>query len=363
MRCALHANPEPGLCKFCAAADVERRQRNRRIVVGAALLGVIGAITLGLTRIPRPPPVVAAPREADDLVRLKRERLAELPCDPRTNLTLVERLIELSRFDDARVAAEASIQRCGVIGQMKWRLTYANQQLRRWQDVTRLAGELIAADPEDSDFWWWRGEGWADGNQPRAALADYRQSLALSRGAQGAQFAANRLLGPARAANALCEAARGWHLFTAAGRRPTQEMRDEAAALNRAGTCAAERGTGHAVLSRQAQVTLDGATAAFAVDRALGTTLVSRMFAARAGIVPAGGEHGEAQSGGKLYRGELVQLTLRAGGATAKNVDALITDDLPGDAAGILGLSFLWHFSYVVLPDRVELAPLTSEAL
>jgi hypothetical protein len=42
----------------------------------------------------------------------------------------------------------------------------------------------------------------------------------------------------------------------------------------------------------------------------------------------------------------------------------LITDDLPGDAAGILGLSFLWHFAFEYGSNyTLTLAPPNTKAL
>ncbi len=294
----------------------------------------------------------------------QRERLAATPCEPKTNLNHVERLMELGRWQEAKAGAEASIQRCGVIGKMKWRLAYTNQQLHLWQDTTKVTSELIADHPQDSDFWWWRGEAWSDGDHPLLALADYRQSLALSERARGGQFAANRFYAPAKAAGEMCEAARAWSYYRRAlNGAPSQEMRDETAAILRGKLCAAENGTGRASVARKVRVTLDGAADTFTVDAELGTTLVSRMFAARAGIVSTSTERAQTQSDGKLYAGEPMRLTIRAGNASAASVDVLITDDLPGDAAGILGLSFFWHFDIAFGDDYLELQPPANDPL
>jgi hypothetical protein len=49
-----------------------------------------------------------------------------------------------------------------------------------------LDAQLIAQRPGDSAFWWWRGESWTHGGFPLPALADLRQSIALSDDAHAA---------------------------------------------------------------------------------------------------------------------------------------------------------------------------------
>jgi hypothetical protein len=360
-RCLHHPTPEPTICEVCAAYSAARRRRARGRLVAALLLAPTAGLAAYLFTRPRRPPPVPVAIEPDAVVRLQRERLATTPCEPRTSMNHVERLMELKRWQDAKAAAEASLASCGVIGRMKWRLAFINQQLLLWRDTVAVTNELIAEHPEDSDFWWWRGEAWADGKQPLLALADYRQSLALSESAQGGQFAAHRLYGPAKAAGALCEAGRAWTYYAVALEGlQSQDMRDELAAMARAKTCAAEHGTGRVSLERRVRVVIAGAAATFEVDAELGTTLVSRMFLAQAGLVSTATERAHAQSRGKLYAGEPMRLALRAGNASASNVDVLVTDDLPGDAPGILGLSFLWHFDIVFDEDRVALSPPAS---
>jgi hypothetical protein len=357
-RCLHHPTPEPTICEVCAAYSATRRRRARTWIVGALLLAPTAGTAAYLFSRPGPPPAPPSPTETDAIVTFQRERLAIEPCDPKTSMNHVERLMELGRWQEAKDAAEASLARCGVIGRMKWRLAHINQQLRRWQDTVTVTSELIAEHPEDSDFWWWRGEAWSDGKQPVLALADYRQSLALSDSARGGQFAANRFHGPAKAAGAMCEAARAWVYYAAALEgAPSQDMRDEAAALARGGTCTAEHGTGRVALERRVRVVIAGTAATFEIDPELGTTLVSRMFLAQAGLVSTATERAHAQSRGTLYTGEPMRLAIRAGNASAASVDVLVTDDLPGDAPGILGLSFLWRFDIIFDGDRLLLSP------
>lgn len=366
--CGVHDPAQPAVCNSCARAVASRRSRIRALVVlGPLALVVIGGGVYLMTRPKTPPP--PPPAVIDAVEGFQRERLAKQPCDPETSMALVDRLFELRHWRDAAEFAKSSITSCGVIGQMRWRLAYADQQLHDYADAERVTTELIIASPSDSDFWWWRGEDFSYHAQPDAALADFRQSIALSYDAQAAQFAANRFDTPARAAHAMCEADRAWrHYAGMLGGEPSQTMRDEIAANARANTCAAELGTGRATLGAHAAVTLSAGDATaqgtLDVDARLGTTLISREFAARAGFVVAEGARCQAVSNGKIYTGSPAKLALRTGGASARNVDVLITDDLPGDAAGILGLSFLWHFAFAYAAnDAIVLSPPNTKPL
>ncbi|MEO6774990.1 MAG: hypothetical protein ABI467_18640 [Kofleriaceae bacterium] len=365
-RCSLHDPAQPAVCVTCARSAAARRARLQRLIVlGPLALVVAGGGAYLMTR-PKPP---AAPPPGDTIEGLQRGRLAKTPCDHETSMALVDHLIEQQRWRDATVFARSSLASCGVIGEMKWRLAYADGQLHDYADAERVTTELITEQPSDSDFWWWRGEDFSYHAQPEAALADFRQSLALSYSAQAAQFAANRFAVPAHDADATCEADRAWRYYvTVLAGEPAQEMRDEIAANARANTCTGELGTGRATIPSRTAVTMTAADATargtLDVDARLGTTLISREFAARAGFVVADGPRCQATSRGKLYTGTPAKVTLRTGGAIARNVDVLITDDLEGDAAGILGLSFLWHFAFTYGENyTIELRPPSTKAI
>ncbi len=371
--CGAHGIAQPGLCINCASLVAARRARVRKVLVlGPLVLLTGGGAAFLLTRpAPPPPPPVVEP--ADPVEGFQRARLATDPCDAETSMALVDHLVEEQRWPAATAFAKASITRCGVIGRMKWRLAYADQQLHDYTDTERVTGELIAEEPGDSDFWWWRGEALAYHGKADEALADYRQSLALASGAQAGQFAANRFALPAQAARATCEADRAWRYYATVLRgEPSQEMRDEVAANARARTCAAERGTGRETLAAHVTVTLAagaagdaGAPGTLDVDERLGTTLISRLFAAKAGLLVPDGPLCQATSRGKVYAGTPARVTLRIGTALARGVDVLVTDDMPGDAGGILGLSFLWHFGFAAsgATGAITLAPPDSKPI
>ena len=355
-RCVDHAIPQPAICAACARDASARRRRGRRALVGVALLAPIAAGVAYLqTRTP-PPPAPLPHVEPDTVLRMEAERLAKSPCDLETLTDRVERFADLGRNAEALDTAYRAYG-CGARGRLPWRIVYLNQQLHRWFPAVVMATQLIDETPDDSDFWWWRAEAFADGGLPLLAVNDDRQSIANSDDAQAAGFAAVRIGAAAKAAGEPCEADRAWQYYVhVIGATPTQDMRDDHAALERAGTCAKEDGIGAARLAGRVRVTIGGVTGTFEIDPAAGATLISRMFAARAGLESDHHELGTALVYGRPTLGEPVRLDgVAVGGARASGVDALVVDQLPVD--GVLGFSFLWHFAIHADEGAIRLSP------
>jgi hypothetical protein len=261
--------------------------------------------------------------------------------------------------------------RCGVVDVVPWRITYMHQVRHEWAAAALTSTFLLDEQPRDSDFWWWRGEAFAYAGHPWSALADYRQSLANSDDAQAGGFAIARITPPAQAIGGRCEGARAWHFYVRAlGGEMTPEARDDYAALVRAGTCASEDGVGSAKLPIDAMsgtgvatVQAGGASGSFRVDPGAGTTIVSRAFAAKAGIAPSSPDRGASLYGGAIVRGEPARAAkLEVAGTSAADVDVLISDELAPGEYGVLGLSFLWHFDFGVGGGAVTLAPRADDA-
>jgi aspartyl protease family protein len=259
-----------------------------------------------------------------------------------------------------------ALGRCGISVAPLWRMLALHQKRNEWVSATLLSTILIDDDPRDSDFWWWRGEALANAGHPWPALADYRQSLANASGAQPGGFAVARFGDPAAATGERCEGARAWRFYThVLGGEMTQEARDGYAALVRAGTCAPDDGQGGARIlidtmsgTGPVPVTIGAATGSFQLDSAAGTSVVSRAFAARAGLAPRSGDHVTTLHGGALVSGPpSIAPSIAAAGASAANVDVLISDQLPPGEDGVLGVSFLWHFDVATEGAVVVLTP------
>ncbi|MBV8759654.1 MAG: retropepsin-like domain-containing protein [Deltaproteobacteria bacterium] len=370
MPCVHHAIAQPAICEVCARDVAGRRRRGTLLVVAAVgLLPIAGGVVYLQTR-PKPPP--PPPVEADNVLRLQAEALAQHPCDEKMMRERVERFATLNRTAEALATAERAVG-CGIGGRMPWRLAYLSQQLHQWLVTAVTTTQLIAEQPEDSDFWWWRADAWIDGKLPRLALFDLRQSLANSDGEQAGGFAAVRFLDAAKPTNELCEADRAWRYYVhALGGSPNADMRDEHAALVRDKTCPVDAG---GTIGERVRVTIGGVAGTFAVDPRIGTTLVSRVFAAKAALesdpkqLAIGWVRHTTATGwlpvGQPQLGEPIRLDkVAAGAASAARVDALVIDELPETGVdGVLGLSFLWHYAFERTPAGFSLRPLDDKPL
>ena len=360
MPCVHHALPQPAICEVCARDGArKRRTRNLAIVSVVGLVPIAAGVVYLQTR-PKPPP--PAPVEPDNVLRLQAQALALHPCDEQMLRERVERFATLDRTAEALRTAEYAVG-CGVGGRMPWRLAYLGQQLHQWLVVAVTTTQLISDYPGDSDFYWWRADAWMDGKLPRLALFDLRQSLANSDGDQAGGFAAVRFLDAAKATNELCEADRAWRYYVhALGGSPNADMRDEHAALVRAKSCV---DPGGGAIGERVRVTINGVSGNFAVDPRVGTTLVSRVFAAKAALESDGEQLaiGWVREGAPQL-GEPLVVGIAAGPVKAAAVDALVIDELPQPGVdGVLGLSFLWHFEFERTPAGYSLRTLDDKPL
>ena len=136
-------------------------------------------------------------------------------------------------------------------------------------------------------------------------------------------------------------------------------------ALHRANTCVGERGTGRAPIranNRRHRVTLVGpsgtrTTAELILDTRAGTTLISREIAERLQLTPAAAGTTATLWSDVRLQGQPARVARMAiGGATAANVDLVISDDFTPSDDGVIGLSFLWHLDVANTADGVEIA-------
>jgi hypothetical protein len=358
MKCVHHAIPQPAICEVCAREVASGRRVRKAILIAVVLLApVAGAVVYLQTRPKAPPP---PKEEADNVLRLQAEALKLHPCDAQLLRERVERFATLNRLPEALATGRYAVG-CGVGGRMPWRVAYIEQQLHLWFPTVVSTTELIADSPWDSDFWWWRADAWLEGKLPRLALSDLKQSLANSRDEQAGGFAAVRMLDAAKAADRMCEADRAWRFYVhALGGAPNQDMRDEHAALVRTRACAEASGAG--TLPSTVRVTIGGTTGTFKVDRGTGTTLISRMFAAKAGLESDPKQLALAFTGDHTELGEALRLEkVAAGPVTVSGMDALVVDNLATD--GVLGLDFLWHFAFEPSDNGYALRPLDDKPL
>jgi hypothetical protein len=350
------------VCADCWSKQRARRlRRGVAIGVGAFVLAGVGIAGIALTTAhdSQPLPKTAAPKPdaSTDLADAYREHLHQSPCNAQVEHDLIEYLLEKDRYKEVTTDGYRYLGQCGEYGygQLIWKIGYAHQQLEQWIPDALLDAQLVIAESDDSDYWWWRGEAWSHGGFPDLAMADFRQSIALSSAADAAGFATGRIGDAAEPAKRPCEAARAWRLYRRGfSGEVDQSGLDEEARLSLTGHCDAEDGTGKATVPLddtgrgKATVVVGTASGAFLVDPFAGTTILSSAFAAKAGVASSSVQRGEGMySGIRTAGAPAVAPAIAIGKAHAAQVDVLIVPDLPAGIDGVIGLSFAWHFDVV----------------
>lgn len=288
------------------------------------------------------------PAAVEDSVTIQdlRQVLAARPCDGKTVVALAHELLAEQRPADVLPVAATFEMSCDAPVELDWKVMEAHKRLAQWDAARADADHLIADDPEDSDYWWWRGEVDEQLHQDRAALADYRQSLALSDGSSAGRFAAGHFLEPAERLGRGCEALVALRYFTdELGGELTEDLAEQETGF--AGSRACDQlATGHATLesSTTVKVKLGDTTGRFVVDDRAGTSVLSLTFAASAGITMDEVQTDVFAQG--LHRGPMATVPgLTIGKASVGALDVIVSEELPDKVDGVIGLDVLMRFA------------------
>ncbi len=346
------------MCPPCAQKRYGRRKLMTALKVGGLLTVIVGVLVFGLVVVGKgsekekaPPP--PKQQTADDIVieQLRKDR-DKTPCDQALVRKLVLKLNKLERYADAVDDAQAHLARCDDFPRLRWDLLHALEELERYPEAIKQASLLIARDPYDSDFWWWRGEDRGKAQQPAPALADFRQSFANSESAGGSRFPAARILDVVEQAGRPCEGVAAMHYFTDVHEGQVSDaLLARAGDLDRTAGCAAKRGTGDTRLPNLAKgparikATVGGVEGLFEVDERCGTTVLSAAFAARAGVSARPGQTVDTIALAVTRTGGAATAGFAVGDARAPEVEVVIVEGaLPDALDGVIGLSLLWQF-------------------
>lgn len=367
------------MCPPCA----HQRYARQRWRVGLKVAGVAAlmVVLLGVALItigkgterskPKPAPV---DHEPDPLIAALRDSRAAQPCELDLARKLAIELGRAQRYAELVDDATSYFAKCGSDSRLERNVVDALQQLNRFGEAVKHETVLIEDAPFQSDYWWWRGEDRGHDRQPGGALADYRQSLALSRSANRGRGAARRIPDAAEVAGQPCDAMFALeHLRDQLGGELTDDEARRVRDLTESPACVALRGTGHVVIAREAAATdrlrvlatVNGVTGNFLLDGGCGTTALSSGFAQRAQVVGRAEAPIQTVAVEALLTGApgaaTVALVGPDGNATATAVEVAIVEGLPADLDGVLGLSFLWRFVQTSDPDgfRIGSPPLS----
>ncbi|MBI5544357.1 MAG: aspartyl protease family protein [Deltaproteobacteria bacterium] len=289
--------------------------------------------------------------------------LVELGCDKTRALRLGERMNRERAFETSIRLVKHFEQCCGPWPRLLWVSIYAHQQRDEWKAVAEQTTRLIEESPEDSDYWWWRGEAYAELGEYEQAAADYHQSMANTPNGYAAgryaKWVDSALQRPCEGAFALAywidlrpETVDDW--------APRERAR-----LYLAGECDKLLGRGRASLKvtldapvNTAKLEVGGQTGTISLSQPAGYTLLTKEFASRAGVTASPEVPIRVRMGGQWVVARLVTLPqVRLGGAKAEQVMAAVVDSLPGGLDGVLGVNLAWRFRAANEGAKLTLEP------
>lgn len=300
-------------------------------------------------------------KKSDDDYKVRKYRvlLKNNPCSLTYSVQLTGAINATGDYEETLRFIDENFEECGRRTRLLWSAEYTRRMSEDFAGAAAACTELIHEDPNDSDFWWWRGRNHGLMDRRDAAESDYRHSMAAKPNKWAASYLAKLLKD-----RDPCEGAFTMDYFI--DERPDQagdwaaKRRDDLL-LN--GDCRRKRGRGSASLRVAAtddlvrtRATL-GKTAGRFVVYGTGFVTVTKKLAEAAGLTPADAEVEVFIAGGFVPAHLARADEIRVGGATAKDVPIAVVEDLPGDVDGYLGLSFTQRFRTKRTPRRFELKP------
>ncbi|MEZ4237035.1 MAG: aspartyl protease family protein [Myxococcota bacterium] len=348
-------------CAPCARAH---RARKRRRSIAATLAAIVAVALVagvgGWLWWTYEPSFDYGPRSRE-IARLTAQ-LEDEPCNRGKALDLVEGMVQAGDNRGALARSAAFFDACGDFTRLRW-LTYeAHKRLSEWDLAADEATMLVASDPWDADFRWWRGLVYEQKGDDERAIADYRQAMALRPEIRSIPINLATLL---ERQGRPCEATAPIEqlLFYYPDAGNADALRQRADTLARAGGCRTEgraarirfdRGTG--LIHTRARVNAR-AEGTFAIDTGASYVTLARRFAEETGIPTDGPQVWLATAAGP-HTGTLATVdALDVQGLTASAVPVVVIDGLDPDLDGLLGLSFLARFDLVTSEDALEIRP------
>jgi predicted aspartyl protease len=335
----------------CADCLVREKASGRRrlvqkllfvlLVVFPLVTAVIGAIVYSV--VTYEPPFDYGD-EAENVARW-RAAVEKRPCTPDTIVELGEAMIRAGDYEGAAETVEAWLVECGDNERVRWVTYGAYKRMGDWDRAAAEAGKLMAFDPIDVDYPWWRGFVLEQKGDLAAAARDYRQTMILAPEMSSIPFNWADTLGASKPCDGL-HPLRQYAWFNpeaVAMSSVTGRIGDLAVR----GRCQDGRGEVLVPLDAEGQlktaVTVGQSTADMRIDPNLTFVILDAAFASASAVVQDREDTVVVRLAGETKPGWTGRASsIAIGAAVADDVPVLVVDGL--GAEGIVGHSWLTRF-------------------
>lgn len=163
---------------YCIACARTARRR-QSIAAGAQIGAIVAALVAAIVFVATRPRSFDYGVEGPNIVRLhnivERDR-----CNRQATLRYDEALLTAGDLRGALADCDGYFARCGDWYRLRWITYSAHEQLGEHAAAVAEATRLIAHDPQDHDYPWWRAIAYEQLGRLDDAIADYRRTLELS---------------------------------------------------------------------------------------------------------------------------------------------------------------------------------------
>jgi tetratricopeptide (TPR) repeat protein len=184
--CVMYHGAQPH-CPACARRAA-RMQSLGRLAAVAGVIAVAGGGIGYLATRKLPFDYVKAYGRAGTHIAQLAAQVDKEPCQRKQVLELANALINAGDNRAALARTGAFFKACGDWPRLRWASYSAHKHLGEWQLAADEATKLMADNPGDHDFPWWRGQAYEELGQLDQAAADYRKTMELLPAVQGIPF-------------------------------------------------------------------------------------------------------------------------------------------------------------------------------
>jgi hypothetical protein len=163
------------MCTPCIQADALAQRRTIAVASVAAVALVSGLLFWATSR---PTPVTYG--EHGPAIERAAARVEHAPCDGQSSLDLAIVLNKARDFPRVVRVVEAFDKACQPVPRLWWESYSARRELQDFAGAEADATRLIADNPDDSDFHWWRGRVRRDGGNIDGAAVDFEKAVELA---------------------------------------------------------------------------------------------------------------------------------------------------------------------------------------